>query len=195
MPIKNNILLDAIFDNKYKDIILVKRYSGIKYFRKRKKISEFKIFAESQFVKGIIADTWKSLVLVIDYINLKKMPTFCLIHGNDLLSNNIRKKKRIVSTLNKTTSIIANSNYIANLYKEIIGYHNNIKVVYPGASDLRNIKVKNKINIEGSPIILTLARLDKRKGHEIVMKSIKKLKKDFPNIKYIIAGEGKEKKN
>ena len=50
--------------------------------------------------------------------------------------------------------------------------HSNINVIYPGASDLRNLK-ENKINnINGNPILLTLARLEKRKGHLIIILSL-----------------------
>ena len=41
---------------------------------------------------------------------------------------------------------------------------------------------------------MTLSRLEKRKGHIFILQAIQKLKKQFPNIKYIIAGEGNEKK-
>ena len=37
--------------------------------------------------------------------------------------------------------------------------------------------------------MLTLARLEKRKGHIFVLDCIEKLKKEFSNLQYIIAGE------
>ena len=50
-------------------------------------------------------------------------------------------------------------------------------------------------NITGKPILLTLARLEKRKGHIEIINSIQKLIPDFQNIQYVIAGEGPELKN
>ena len=47
----------------------------------------------------------------------------------------------------------------------------------------------------GNPTLLTLARLEKRKGHEKILNVIYNLKKNYPKIRYIIAGEGKELKN
>ena len=47
-------------------------------------------------------------------------------------------------------------------------------------------------NIKGQPVITTLARLEKRKGHINIINSIEKLKDQFKDIKYIIAGTGSE---
>ena len=49
------------------------------------------------------------------------------------------------------------------------------------------------IKLNGNPILLTIARLEKRKGHIEILKTIQKLKIKFPKIKYIISGEGSEK--
>ena len=185
---------DNLFDNQHKNQILIKRIGGIKYLRRRKKIKEAKILIESKQIKLIISDSWKSLELGIDYFNSKNIPAVCLAHGNEFLSKNLSKIKRIKNTLKKTTLVIANSQYTLSLVK---GLHiPNIKIdyVYPGATDLRNKNTIEINKITGSPMILTLARIEKRKGHSHVIMSIKKLLNKFPNIKYIIAGEGSEKK-
>ena len=90
---QHHLFYDAIYDNQYKDKIIVRRTSGIKFFRRRKKIKELKPFIESKKVKLVIADTWKSLELSIDYLNQKNVPTLCLAHGNEFLFENDRKKK------------------------------------------------------------------------------------------------------
>ena len=45
------------------------------------------------------------------------------------------------------------------------------------------------------PKIITVARLDKRKGHDKILMLIKNLKIKFPKIKYISIGDGNEEKN
>ena len=54
---QQHIIYDAIYDMKYQDTILVKRYSGIKYFRRRKKIKDLKIFIELQKIKCVNSKT------------------------------------------------------------------------------------------------------------------------------------------
>ena len=190
---RHHIFYDSIYDNNHKDEILVRRISGLKFFRRRRKIKEIKPFIESQKVKLIIADTWKSLELGIDYFNTKKIPSICLAHGNELLSNDLKKSHRIKNTLNKSTAVVANSLYTKKLVQELVKSTVIVDYVYPGANDLRNHKEHFIKEVNGKPIILTLARLEKRKGHVHIVHCIKKLLSDFPNIQYVIAGEGPEK--
>ena len=159
---RHHIFFDTIFDNKYKDNIVVRRFGGIKFFRRRRKTKELKFLIKSNQTKLVIADTWKSLELCIDHLITNNIPTMCLAHGNELLFNKQYKKNRIVSTLAKSTTIVANSNYTRELVKKLIQDKEQIKVIYPGANDLRSIHAENFMSIEGEPVLLTLARLDKR---------------------------------
>ena len=76
---RHHFFYDAVFDNQFKNKILVRRVGGIKFFRRRKKIKEIKPFIESKQVKLILADTWKSLEIGIDYLNKKKFLLFALL--------------------------------------------------------------------------------------------------------------------
>ena len=42
-----HLFFDAMYDNKVKDDFLVRRTSGLKFFRRRKKIKELKLFVMS----------------------------------------------------------------------------------------------------------------------------------------------------
>ena len=191
----HNVLLDAIYDNNNKKDILIKRTSGIKFFRRRRKIKEIIPFIESNKVELIIADSWKSLELPIDYFNKKNVPTLCLAHGNEILFNDDKKKQRIIKTLKKANYIVANSQFTQKMITDILPNAKNISYVYPGAQDLRNIEANPFIRFNGKPILITIARLEERKGHVQILKTLKKLKLKFPQIQYIISGEGPEKSN
>ena len=192
---RHNIFFDAVFDNLHKDEILVRRIGGLKFFRRRNKIKEVKRFIESKTVELIIADTWKSLEIGADYFRKKNIPLVCLAHGNELLSKNKNKKNRIKKTLNLVNTIVANSNFTKDLVKKLIEPEVNLVTIYPGASDIRKTTKKEISSINGKPVLLTLARLEKRKGHLEIIHSVNKLLRDFPNIQYIIAGSGPELKN
>ena len=101
---------------------------------------------------------------------------------NYILSDNRKRKERIISTLKKVSTIAANSNFTANIVKQLIEHQSQIKVVYPGANDLRSIESDNFLKIEGDPVLLTLSRLEKRKGHVYILGAIAKLKKELPRI-------------
>ncbi len=192
---QHHLLNDTIFDNKNKNKIIIKRFGGLKYFRRRKKVKELKNFILSKKIKMVIADTWKSLELLIDLLNKNNIHSICLAHGNELISNNNFKNKRIFETLNKSSSIICNSQFTINLVKRILPNIKNISFIHPGADDLRNNNLDNFLKIEGNPVLITLSRLEKRKGHAEILMALKKLISDFPKLHYIIAGEGDEKEN
>jgi len=189
---QQNIFYDAIYDQSLKDKILVRRVGGIKFFRRRRKIRELKPFILSNQIKCIIGDTWKSFELSIDLINSNKIPTICLAHGNEIIEKNEKHFKRIKKTLNKVGSIVCNSNYTKKLIYKYNLSKPIIKTIYPGASSYNNVEESFIPNVEGNPILLTLARLEKRKGHKEIINSINKLISEFPNIQYIIAGTGSE---
>ena len=72
-----------------------------------------------------------------------------------------------------------------------------INVIFPGIPKpitIENItKIKaEKIFQDSFPKIITVARLEKRKGHDKVLMLIKNLKNRFPKIKYVSIGSGKE---
>ena len=192
---RHHLFYDAIYDNQYKDRIIVRRTGGLKFFRRRRKIKELKPLIESNQVNFVISDTWKSLELSIDLLVKKNIFTICLVHGNELLTNDLKKTQRIIKILNRASSIIANSQFTLNLVKKLIADKDHIKFVYPGANDLRQIQSDNFMDIKGSPVLITLARLEKRKGHAAILKAVKKLASDFPSVQYVIAGSGSEKSN
>ena len=186
---------DIYYDLKYEKNIRIKRISGIKFFRKRKKLSELKKLLSSNKISHVIGDSWKSFELTIDTLNSSSIPTVCLAHGNELIINNSSKKFRVISTLNKVTQIVTNSNFTLNLVKDIGITNQNITCIYPGALNTIHLNEEIISNINGQPVITTLARLEKRKGHAYILSVIAKLKLEYPNILYIIAGSGVEFEN
>ena len=186
---------DSYYDLKYDRNLAIKRISGIKFFRKRKKISELKNLLSSNKISHVIGDSWKSFELTIDTLNALSIPSICLAHGNELIVKNSSKKIRVISTLNKVTHIVTNSNFTLNLVKDIGITNQNITCIYPGAQNTIHLNEEIISNIDGQPVITTLARLEKRKGHAYILSVIAKLKSEYPNILYIIAGSGVEFKN
>ena len=186
---------DSYYDSKYNETIRITRISGIKFFRKRKKLSELKKLLSSNKISHVIADSWKSLELTIDILNSTSIPSICLAHGNELITNNSTKKFRIINTLNKVTCIVTNSNFTSSLVKGIGINNQNITCIYPGAKNTIHLNEEIIPNINGQPVITTLARLEKRKGHAYILSVVSKLKSEYPNILYIIAGSGVELEN
>ena len=188
----NDSKKDNIFDIKLKEKIEIQRVNGLKFLRRRRKIKFLKSVVNSKNVSVVIGDSWKSFELAVEFLNLSKIPTICLAHGNELIKKNNNQFNRLQSTLNRVSSIVCNSNFTKTLVEQIDIKNPIIKRIYPGAEDLSLIKEMFIPNVNGNPILLTLSRLEIRKGHREVILSVAKLKEQFPNIQYIIAGTGIE---
>lgn len=192
---QHNFSQDTIFDENYKHSFEIRRFGGLKYFRKRQKTKELIKIINSNYVKAIIAESWKSLEYPILKLKKTKIPLLSLVHGNEIIIKNIRYKKRILNTLTNVDKVICNSNFTLSLLNNISTEFRDTEVIYPGVANFENIKEQEIENINGQPILLTLARLEKRKGHAEILKVISELKNNYNNICYIIAGEGEELSN
>ena len=190
-------LNSSIYDSKSPLDIL--RIKGIKLFKKYRKANLANDFINKNNIRAIFTDHWKSIELLNqDYLHKSK--TFCLLHSKEINHEiNSSLNKRLVKSTNKANFIIANSNFTKNLAIKKGINSAKIHVIFPGINkpkDIDNGVIKKAENIykDSFPKIITVARLDKRKGHEKILMSIKNLKIKFPKIKYVCIGSGNEEK-
>ena len=179
----------------------IQRIKGIKLFRKFRKSNLVNNFISSNNnIRALITDHWKSLEL-IKKENLKKTKIFCLLHSKEInhklgSSLNIRS----IKSTNKADFIIANSNFTKKLAVDSGIDKSKIHIIFPGIHKPKNIENIYKVKAEkyfgdSFPKIITIARMDKRKGHDKILMLIKNLKTKFPKIKYISIGDGNEEQN
>jgi len=184
-----------------KSLINIERVRGIKLFRKYRKANLVNDYIKKNSnIRAIFSDHWKSLELLKERY-LKKTKTFCLIHSKEINHDmGSLLNKRLIKSTNKANFIIANSNFTKNLAENVGINPSKIRVIYPGINIPSNIKSEYKFEAKkifntSFPKIITVARLDKRKGHDKILMLIKNLKPKFPNIKYVYVGYGKEEEN
>ena len=188
-----------LYDNKTSADI--ERVKGIKLFRKYRKaniVNEF--FNKNSNIRAVFTDHWKSLEL-LKAEHLQKTKTFCLIHSKEINHDkNTSINKRIIKSTNKADFVIANSNFTKNLGINIGIDEKKIHVINPGINKPKKIENLSKLEAEkiygeSFPKIITIARLDKRKGHDKILMLIKNLKAKFPKIKYISIGSGDQERD
>jgi len=179
----------------------IERVKGIKLFRKYRKANLVNNFINSNLnIRALIVDHWKSLEL-IKIENLKKIKTICLLHSKEInhkIGSSLNK--RLIKSTNNADFIIANSNFTKKLAIKVGIDQSKIKVIFPGIPIPDHIENVTKIKAEkffgdSFPKIITVSRLDKRKGHDKILMLIKNLKSRFPKIKYVSIGFGEEEKN
>ena len=179
----------------------IERVKGIKIFRKYRKANLVNDFINNNSnIRALITDHWKSLELLKDN-SLKKTKTFCLLHSKEINHDiGTSLNKRMIKSTNKADYIIANSHFTKNLAVKLGINSSKIHVIFPGIKKPNNIDNKyiiesEKIFEESFPKIITVARMDKRKGHDKILMLIKNLQVKFPKIKYVSIGFGEEEKN
>ena len=191
--------LDEEKHDKYLSYEII-RYGGLKIIRKRRKSTDIKKFINfKKNINCIFCDSWKSAENLIKNKIANTEKIFCLAHGNDILVNkNIIKRKRIKKTLLETSCVIANSYFTKKRITNLGIKSNKIKVIYPGVENIYFNSKRNNKNLQKyknfKPILLTIARLEKRKNHKKIIYAINELIKDFKNLLYLIAGDGPEMK-
>jgi len=184
-------------DKKYK----IKRFYGWKPLRRIRKAKYLEKVCRENAVESIFADSWKS----IEYVDKKNKKILVLAHGTEIpkqhwtmMIDNLRfKKNRIIKSYENVYKIIANSNYTKDLMQASLKIDKNkIQIIHPGIDVYREFISKeeklyvNQIISDKSPVITTLARVEKRKGHEYIINAINELKDQFPDLIYLIAGKG-----
>jgi phosphatidyl-myo-inositol dimannoside synthase len=132
-----------------------------------------------------------------------KLPYFVTCHGNDLLraKSHSRKFKLAKKILNKAEFVEANTEFTKNILIKDYGLNENkVKVVYPECTlnkDMVNHDVvrelKNKYGLENKKVLLTVGRLVESKGIDQVIKSLDIVKKEIPDLVYIVIGDGPDK--
>jgi len=186
-------------------IYKIKRFNAWKPIRRINKARYVKDICKGGEIESIYADSWKS----IEYLKLIDVPIHVLAHGTEIQKKfnplnfyKYCKQIRIHRSYMNAKNIAANSNYTKELLIESINIdRNKIKIIHPGVDVYDKFihestisKVKNIIG-NSNPVILTLARLENRKGHKIILDALSSLKIKYPNFLYIIAGDGPNKEN
>jgi len=133
-----------------------------------------------------------------------KIPYIVYTHGLDILhpQSNDRKKHWLKKILQNAEQVIANSSFTANEVNKLGIQQEKIKIINP-CLDLSEYqepteedikKLKSKYNLENKKVLLTIGRLVERKGIDMVIKSLPEVLKQIPNLVYVIAGNGSDKK-
>ena len=134
----------------------------------------------------------------------KRIPYIVYVHGEEL---NIAAQSRELGWMTKTAlggaeRVIANSTNTAELLTGDWGVtENQLRVLNPGVdqdrfqpgSCARSSDVRSRLGWNERRVILTVGRLQKRKGQDQLIRAVARLRDAFPNLLYSIVGDGPER--
>jgi len=157
-----------------------------------------KIYQDFKFelihAHAVLPDGYGALLLRKQY----KCPIVVTVHGVDIYSTinkNEKCRKSILNVLRKADKIIV----VSSVFKKVVDRYvnkNNMLTINNGVACDKVFQRKSEMAtaFEGKKVLLSVGSLIERKGHMVVLKAIVRIVKKVPNIIYIIAGDGPERR-
>ncbi len=126
----------------------------------------------------------------------------CYVHGEELTlaegSRELRWLTRVV--LRHASRVIANSHNTRQLLVERwMADSGKVVVLHPGVDTTRFVPARLERGVRMSlgwgtrPVVLTVGRLQARKGHDRMIEALPAIRKSVPDVLYAIVGEGEER--
>ncbi|MDP5032261.1 glycosyltransferase family 4 protein [Paraglaciecola sp.] len=134
--------------------------------------------------------------------HILNIPYYCYIHGEDVENAATSRAFRwiVKRALRGADLLICNSE---NSKRVLLAHWDvnpiKIQVITPGvdtsvfAPATRNTALRKHFGWEARPVILTVSRLEARKGHDVLVKALPDIIKAVPNILYAIIGGGPQR--
>ena len=130
------------------------------------------------------------------------VPYYCYVHGEDVgvsaTSRELTWMTRRVFA--KAAGVIANSqNTRSMLLKEWNLPEAKVHLLYPGVDTKRFVpaprdeEFRQSLGWHGRKVLLTVGRLQKRKGHDMMIRAMPAIRERHPGVLYAILGEGEER--
>jgi phosphatidyl-myo-inositol dimannoside synthase len=179
------------FDKKQGFVIC--RFGGLKPFRRLRKAWALKKAIQKQ-AGVVICDTWKSLELLKKTHPQAKI--LCLAHGMEFPDGaKADKVKRVQHALSKAEYILANSRFTADRLSKFLPSDKTVDVFFPGISAPILPESSDRGSVERliasrHPLLLTIGRLEPRKGQDKVIIALPQLLTTFPKLLYAVIGDG-----
>lgn len=125
----------------------------------------------------------------------------CWAHGEELTAAaSSREHQWLVRRVCRNASaMLANSRFTSNLVQDLGIPRERITVVYPGVDadrfspDRADAHVRSEIAAGAECVLLTVGRLQRRKGHDRTIAAVSRLRASMPKLRYVIVGDGHER--
>jgi phosphatidylinositol alpha-1,6-mannosyltransferase len=130
------------------------------------------------------------------------VPYACYVHGEDVATAGYSREHRWLAdrVLQSASFLIANSRNTERMLLQDWGLSaSRVRLLHPGVDTDRfrpaapDSAVRAALGWSNRPVILTVGRLQLRKGHDQMIRAISKIRAAVPRVLYAIAGDGEER--
>jgi phosphatidylinositol alpha-1,6-mannosyltransferase len=128
-------------------------------------------------------------------------PFVCWTHGEELAYIHKSREFSVLARLvyRSAAAVIANSQHTARMLMRAGVPSAKVVVIHPGVDTTRfspgvsGEHVRQRFASPGELLLLSVGRLQRRKGHDVVITAMDVLRDRFPHLRYVIAGDGEER--
>jgi phosphatidylinositol alpha-1,6-mannosyltransferase len=144
----------------------------------------------------VIATTWNAARGIEGLVRLSGCRMICVAHGLEVTRSMPRLKRQwLIRTLSRCYSIVAVSAFTRDSLVNRFHLDPSGILVLPNGVDsdrfrsgLDASEIRRRHGLDGKRIILTLARVVERKGHDQVIRAMPRILEVIPTAMYLIAG-------
>jgi phosphatidylinositol alpha-1,6-mannosyltransferase len=135
---------------------------------------------------------------------LLRIPYVVFAHGEEITTGVLSRRLRFVLPLvyRSASAVVANSE---NTKKLVVGLgvpEHRVFVLHPSVTVERfrtaetdAARIRQRHALGDGPVLLTVGRLQKRKGHDRAIEALPRLLESFPGLRYVIVGTGEERES
>ena len=131
-----------------------------------------------------------------------RVPYVCYVHGEDVESAATSRELSwmVRRVLASADYLIANSQNTARLLTQNwMLPDSHVKVLHPGVDTKRFVPaprseaVRSKLGWRDRSVVLTVGRLQERKGHDVMIEALATIREAIPNVLFAIVGDGEQR--
>ncbi|HEY7314591.1 MAG TPA: glycosyltransferase family 4 protein [Gemmataceae bacterium] len=131
-----------------------------------------------------------------------RLPYLCYVHGEDVTTAMYSREHAwmVRRVLHNAEFLIANSRNTERVLRDEWGLSaERVRVLHPGVdTDYfspagRDRAIRERLGWGDRPVILTVGRLQKRKGHDVMIRALSAVRRAVPDVLYVVAGDGEER--
>jgi phosphatidylinositol alpha-1,6-mannosyltransferase len=141
-------------------------------------------------------------VMALAIKRLTGVPYLCYVHGEDIgTARTSRELTWLVRrVLRGAQLLIANSKSTERMLREQWAVPaERLQVLHPGVDTARFVPAsfdracRDRMGWSGRPVVLTVGRLQQRKGHDQMIRALPRIIEKVPDVLYAIVGDGAER--
>ncbi|MDA0281997.1 MAG: glycosyltransferase [Planctomycetota bacterium] len=133
---------------------------------------------------------------------LCRVPYVCYVHGEDVESAATSRELSwmVQKVLTNADYLIANSQNTARLLTQNwVLPESHVRVLHPGVDTSRFVPaprseaVRRELSWNDRTVVLTVGRLQERKGHDVMIEALSTIREAIPNVLFAIVGNGEQR--